>query len=102
MDLHRHADYADFERWWGERGFDPTRIFGLSARAESAYTEIRFQPGDAILFGRESRGLPPELVEGMGGRMFVIPMSSGKIRSLNPSTSVGIVAHETFRQFGAD
>jgi tRNA (cytidine/uridine-2'-O-)-methyltransferase len=101
VDLHRHADYADFERWWSERGFDPARIFGLSARAESAYTEIRFQPGDAILFGPESRGLPPEVAVRLADRMFVIPMSSGKIRSLNLSTAVGIVAYEAFRQFGA-
>jgi tRNA (cytidine/uridine-2'-O-)-methyltransferase len=83
-------------------GLDPARIFGLSARAEPAYTDIRFQPGDAILFGCESRGLPPEFVERLAGRMFVIPMSSGKIRSLNLSTAVGIVAYEAFRQFGTE
>jgi tRNA (cytidine/uridine-2'-O-)-methyltransferase len=102
VDLHRHADYADFERWWSEQGFDPARIFGFSARAESVYTEIRFRPGDAILFGPESRGLPPEIVQRQLGRMFVIPMSSGKIRSLNLSTAVGIVAYEAFRQFAAE
>src|ERR1700749_4103437 len=42
VDLHRHDDFAGFERWWSERGFDPARIFGFSARAQSPYTEIRF------------------------------------------------------------
>jgi tRNA (cytidine/uridine-2'-O-)-methyltransferase len=102
VDLHRHDDFAAFERWWTGRGFDTARIFGLSARAGTPYTEIRFQPGDAILFGPESRGLPPELVERHKGRMFGIPMSSGKIRSLNLATAVGIVAYEAFRQLGAD
>ena len=101
VELHRHDDFAAFESWWTGRGFDTARIFGLSARTETPYTEIRFQPGDAILFGPETRGLSPELTERFRDRMFVIPMPSGKIRSLNLATSVGIVAYEAFRQFGA-
>ena len=101
VELHRHDDFAAFETWWTCRGFDTARIFGLSARAGTPYTDIRFQPDDAILFGSETRGLPPELIERFQDRMFVIPMSSGKIRSLNLSTAVGIVAYEAFRQFGA-
>jgi tRNA (cytidine/uridine-2'-O-)-methyltransferase len=102
VDLRQHDDYAAFERWWTEQGFDPARIFGLSARAETPYTQIRFQSGDAILFGPETRGLPAELAERHRERMFVIPIPSGKIRSLNLATSVGIVAYEAFRQLAAD
>ena len=102
VDLRRHDDYGAFETWWIGQGFDPTRIFGLSARAETPYTQIRFQSGDAILFGRETTGLAPEIAERHRDRMFVIPIPSGKVRSLNLATSVGIVAYEAFRQLAGD
>ena len=98
VDLHRHDAFADFERWWAERGFDPTRIFCLSARAATPYTELRFRPGDGLVFGSETRGLPPEILERYKDRTFVIPMSSSAVRSLNLATAVGIVAYEAFRQ----
>lgn len=98
VDLHQHATLADFER---ECVTDSARIHCLSARASRPYTEIAFQEGDVLLFGAESRGLPPEVLERFREQTFTIPMRSGKVRSLNLSTSVGIVAYEGLRQLHA-
>ena len=91
VELHRHATLADFERVH-------TRIFCLSAHADRPYTEIDVQPGDALLFGSESRGLPPETLDCYRDRTFLIPMPARKVRSLNLATAVGIVAYDALRR----
>lgn len=91
VELYQHATLADFEA-------KHPRIFCLSARADRPYTEIDIQPGDALLFGCESRGLPAEVLDRYHDRSFVIPMPAGKVRSLNLSTAVGIVVYDGLRR----
>jgi tRNA (cytidine/uridine-2'-O-)-methyltransferase len=98
VELYRHVTFADFEAWWAERGLDPDRVFCLSARTDQTYTNIAFRPGDALVFGSETRGLPPEVLARHADRTFVIPMSAPVVRSLNLATAVGIVLYEGFRQ----
>jgi tRNA (cytidine/uridine-2'-O-)-methyltransferase len=74
------------------------RVYCLSARAERSYTQVRFQDGDCLLFGSESRGLPPEFLARRASDTFVIPMPTGKVRSLNLATAAGIVLYEALRQ----
>ncbi len=62
------------------------------------YTKIPFQQNDCLLFGAETRGLPPEVLERYGGQTFTIPMLSEKVRSLNLATAAGIVLYEGLRQ----
>ena len=62
------------------------------------YTQIAFQEGDCLLFGAETRGLPPEVLERYRDQTFTIPMPSGKVRSLNLATAAGIVLYEGLRQ----
>jgi tRNA (cytidine/uridine-2'-O-)-methyltransferase len=89
----RHAKLADFEASHPE-----SRILCFTARSTNSYTRVRFQDGDCLLFGKESAGLPPEVLERHAERTFGIPMPTGKVRSLNLATAVGIVLYEALRQ----
>lgn len=95
VELHRHDTLAEFESILQAHG---VRIFCLSAHAERCYTKIPFRASDCLLFGPETRGLPPEILERYRGQTYTIPMLSGKVRSLNLATSVGIVCYEGLRQ----
>ena len=74
------------------------RFFCLSAHAARPYTQIAYQPGDCLLFGGETRGLPAEFLQRHTERTITIPMPAGKVRSLNLATAVGIVLYEGLRQ----
>ena len=73
------------------------RFLFFSARVFRPYTEAVFQTGDFLVFGNEEEGLPDALLLENSGQSFTIPMW-GPVRSLNLSTSVGIVAYEALRQ----
>ena len=81
-----------------EAQVDSSRIFCLSARVQSSYTQAKFKDGDCLVFGSESRGLPASFVQRHLARAFVIPMPTGKVRSLNLATAAGIVLYEALRQ----
>src|ERR1051326_1334603 len=91
VEVHRHDTLAAFEA-----SFSGT-IYCVSAHATRPYTQIPAKPGDCLLFGSESRGLPPEVLERYVERAFVIPMPAGKVRSLNLATAVGIALYEALR-----
>jgi len=76
----------------------PERVFGLSTHgARSLYT-CRFQPGDAFLFGPETRGLPAEVRATLGEeRVLRIPLQPEN-RSLNLSNAAAVVVYEAWRQ----
>jgi tRNA (cytidine/uridine-2'-O-)-methyltransferase len=93
VDLRRHDTFADFERQL------QGRVFCLSAHATAPYTRIPYQPGDCLLFGAETRGLPPEVMQRY--ECFTIPMLTTNVRSLNLATAAGIVLYEGLRQLGA-
>jgi len=77
------------------------RFFYLSTKVARSYLEISFAPGDFIVFGKETKGLPVELLAANPDTSITIPMPSEKVRSLNLSTSAGIVLYEALRQSGA-
>lgn len=93
VQLLRHDTFADFEAACGAAS-----IYCLSAHGEKPYTQIPFRAGDCLLFGSETRGLPPEVLERYRERCYTIPMPSAKVRSLNLATAVGIVVYEGLRQ----
>ena len=78
----------------------PERFFFLTKTASRLYTETRFLPGDTLVFGSESNGLPPSLLENHAAQCLRIPIRP-ETRSLNLSVSVGITAYEAWRQFVA-
>ncbi len=99
VDLHRHRDLEAFTRHRAALG---GRLVALSAHAEQPYTHFAFAPGDWLLFGRETEGLPPELLASADARLG-IPMAGGLergggVRSLNLSVAVAVVLFEALRQ----
>ena len=75
-------------------------FYYLSTKVERSYLDAGFQPGDYIVFGKETKGLPEELLQANPETSFTIPMPSEHVRSLNLSTSAGIVLYEALRQSG--
>ncbi len=75
------------------------RYFLLTTKTDRAYYDADFQPGDFLVFGRETRGLPESLLTGPAGRgrTLTIPMAPAA-RSLNLATATGIVLFEALRQ----
>jgi len=96
VQLVRQASLAELE---GD--FPTERLFCFSARATRPYTCVSYQAGDVLLFGSESRGLPPEVVARSGERALCVPMPTGKVRSLNLANTVAIVLYEALRQVNA-
>jgi tRNA (cytidine/uridine-2'-O-)-methyltransferase len=93
VELHRHATLKDLENTLAG-----ARLFCFSAHGKVPFTKIAFQPGDCLLFGGESQGLPAGLLERHAERSVHIPMPAGRVRSLNLATAVGIGLYEALRQ----
>lgn len=80
----------------------PARVFALSTRGRTRFDTPRYGPGDAFLFGPETRGLPDEVLGRLPeGQRLRLPMRPGN-RSLNLSNSVAVVVFEAWRQQAYD
>ncbi|HNV11034.1 MAG TPA: tRNA (cytidine(34)-2'-O)-methyltransferase [Propionibacteriaceae bacterium] len=78
----------------------PARVFAFTAHAETAYTDIAYQPGDVLLFGPEPTGLDPAVLADPRVTARVrIPMLPG-MRSLNLASAAAIAVYEAWRQLG--
>lgn len=75
----------------------PARRWLFTARAERSLWDVQFAPGDHLVFGAETTGLPAEVLGSGQGEVVGIPMLEDR-RSLNLSTAVGIAAYEALRQ----
>jgi tRNA (cytidine/uridine-2'-O-)-methyltransferase len=79
-------------------GLAHSRIFAVETVGRNRYADVRFRPGDAFLFGPETRGLPPAILERIGREnSLFIPMLKTS-RSINLSNSIAIVVYEAWRQ----
>ena len=78
----------------------PGRLLFFSKRATVSYTAMRYQEGDFLVFGPESRGLPESLLQSNADRALQIPMIGHGVRSLNLSNAVSIALYEGLRQLG--
>ncbi|HEV2913934.1 MAG TPA: tRNA (cytidine(34)-2'-O)-methyltransferase [Pyrinomonadaceae bacterium] len=96
VSLHRHRDLAALCV-----ALPGARFIYLTTKVERSYTDWRFEPEDCLVFGRETRGLPEELLRANSERCLTIPMLNPNVRSLNLATSVAIVLSEALRQTGA-
>jgi tRNA (cytidine/uridine-2'-O-)-methyltransferase len=76
------------------------RLFSVETSGTRLYSQAEYQPGDALLFGSERRGLPPKVLDVIPlERQLTIPMKAGN-RSLNLSNAVALVVYEAWRQTG--
>lgn len=88
----RYINYNDFL----ERNRN-VKVYMATTKARHLYTQVRYNPNDYIMFGKESAGLPEELLVKHEKECIRIPMLD-EIRSLNLSNSVSIVLYEALRQ----
>ncbi len=95
VELHVHKSWDDFLTTAA-----PKNLLFFSKRAANSYTSTRYHENDFLVFGPETRGLPPLLLETNQNRFFRIPMMGIGVRSLNLSNAVSIVLYEALRQLG--
>ena len=91
--IHRHIDLAELYK-----SLPTSRFIYFTTKSKRIYTDWQFQPNDCLIFGRETRGLPEDLLQANWERCLTIPMPNKNVRSLNLATSVGIVLYEALRQ----
>ena len=92
------ARHVNFEAFLKES--DARRVFCFSTRGSRSYTAVRYEPGDALVFGSESKGLAQSILDIHGDRVLAIPIRFDHVRSLNLATATGIVLYEALRQVG--
>ena len=74
------------------------QLYFFSKKSGRPYTSAKFAPGDFLVFGKETKGLPEEVIRLYIDRCYTIPMSNRNIRSLNLANAAGIVLYEALRQ----
>ena len=82
------------------QGQDERKLYFLTTKTSRSYTHAQFQPGDMFLFGKETKGLPEDILRLYTDRCLTIPMHNPHIRSLNLAMATGIVLYEALRQIG--
>lgn len=96
VELLRHHDLRELQT-----GFRDARLVYFTTKAELPYFDWKFGATDCLVFGRETRGLPEDLLRSNWENCVTIPMLNPKVRSLNLANAVAIVLYEALRQTGA-
>ena len=100
MDYWQHLDWEAVESWDElQQRLPDSRVWCLTKSATRLVWEAVFQPGDVLLFGSETRGLPQSILDENPARNLKLPMRS-EVRSLNLASTVNTVVYEAVRQFG--
>ena len=100
LDYWHMMTYRVHETWQAfVREYPGARMHFATTKAPRAYCEVRYEPDDFLVFGRETRGLPETLLRANYERCVRIPMK-GEARSLNLSNSVAVLLYEALRQQG--
>ncbi len=101
LDYHEYAEVRRHSGWTAllrDMRPDPSRMFALTTHGARSVYDAGFLPGDWMVFGAESRGLPPELRETFPpAQRLRLPMLPGQ-RSLNLSNTVAVTVYEAWRQ----
>jgi tRNA (cytidine/uridine-2'-O-)-methyltransferase len=98
LDYWEHAEVRTFVSWEKYLGeIDDRRLWLYTTKGARPYWDVVYKPGDILMFGSESRGLPGKILESGRGKPLRIPMLEER-RSLNLSNSVAIVLYEMLRQ----
>lgn len=93
IDLKIHDSYEDFINTE-----QPERLYFATTKTDQYYHEADFNDGDYIMFGKESKGIPEQILESGNGICIKIPMIKEMKRSLNLANSVNIILFEALRQ----
>lgn len=88
--------WESFEAFLAVQTLEKLRF--MSKKAGKSYLECQFNPGDFLIFGKETKGLPPFIMENFPEHCYRIPIDNPNIRSLNLAMSCGIVLYEAHRQ----
>jgi tRNA (cytidine/uridine-2'-O-)-methyltransferase len=103
LDYHEYAEvkrHADWDTFLRTEAPEPARMFALTTRGSRRVHDVAFAPGDWLVFGSETAGLPAALLEGFApDRRLRLPMRAGQ-RSLNLSNAVAVTVFEAWRQQG--
>ncbi len=91
--LLRHSNLEDLYK-----SIPEARFLYLTTKADKSYFDWTFGPADCLVFGRETRGLPEQVLRDNWERCLTIPILNANVRSLNLATAVGIVLYEALRQ----
>ena len=94
MDLKVWESWEEFR----ESVSTDARVYLLTTKTNKPHWDVEFKDGDYLVFGSETKGLPESLLEQNSEDCLTIPMVEDSTRSLNLSTSVGIVLYEAYRQ----
>ncbi|WP_062265983.1 tRNA (uridine(34)/cytosine(34)/5-carboxymethylaminomethyluridine(34)-2'-O)-methyltransferase TrmL [Endozoicomonas arenosclerae] len=101
LDYHEYASlqiHDDFEDFLEK--VKPVRVLALSTKGTMNYSEHSFEPGDALMFGPETRGLPAEILESLPKEQVLrLPMLPDS-RSLNLSNTAAVMVYEAWKQMG--
>lgn len=92
--INRHDSWRKFEEWRASEG--SPRLILTSTRAPVCFTEFAFQPGDIVMVGRESAGVPEE-VHAKADARIIVPIKPG-LRSINVAVTAAMVLSEALRQ----
>ncbi len=100
LDYHQYSEVNVWENWQQFHHKISHRLVSFSTRNRQNYSDFEYRPGDILLFGSETKGLPRFIREQVdAGNRLTIPMRENS-RSLNLANSVAIVVYEAWRQHG--
>ena len=88
--------YDSYEDWFSKVE-NPNRVFYFTTKVKQAYYDIQYQKGDWLVFGKETKGLPAEIISQHLEQAVTIPQP-GPVRSLNLATALAISVYEAYRQ----
>lgn len=99
LDYHEYASVSCYENWAAcTQHFSGRRFFACTTKGQNTPYDVSFEPGDVLVFGCETRGLPAEVLASFAPTCRLrLPMRSGQ-RSLNLANAVAVVAYEAWRQ----
>ena len=102
MDYWQHVVWKRWADWTTFTAQLPAaaRLWFVESNGPQLYSEVKFAPDDYLVFGRETAGLPKQLLEQNRERWLRIPMFNPEARSLNLSNCVALVLFEALRQQG--
>lgn len=99
LDYWQHVtitNWPDFDAFLAAQ--DERQLFFFTTKIARSYTTARFNPGCYLIFGKETKGLPEDILRLYNDRCYTLPMQNTHIRSLNLAMTAGIVLYEALRQ----